>query len=558
MNFRDALEADKKGAFIKNEKSSLNFGISEDSYWVRFTLNDQTTSQKEWYLETLYPAIDLYTLYLPDGKGGYIHKTAGDSVPFDEWDIAFFHPTFNLGISLPTNMPIYMNVRTAAVVNISLVLQDSKSFIEHVAALKFGLAFYYGILISLIIYNFFLYLNLRDKNYLLYVIFIMTHVIAQFTYNGLGFQYLWPSGNWIANFSYGFFLTLFYIPLVLFSQSFLNFKKYLPKINVFLNILVAYYTLILCLTPFIEHKITTMLTVSISVVTLICIYISALQIYFKGFRPARFFLLGWTIYLLGVFTVLLKMLGIFPHNYITEYSVQFGSAIEGLLLSLALADRISILKKEKEIAQIVALEETKKSEELMATFLEESEKLVEERTRELQDTKDALEKLAREDKLTGLFNRRVFDEVFLQEFSRAQRSNLELSLLVIDIDMFKKYNDRYGHQKGDECLRSVAECMQKNVKRITDTLARYGGEEFAVILTETNVDEAFSIAENIRNAVENLNIPHEDSPFEKVTISVGLATLKKGDDHLAKDFFNIADSALYKAKESGRNKTLTT
>jgi len=130
----------------------------------------------------------------------------------------------------------------------------------------------------------------------------------------------------------------------------------------------------------------------------------------------------------------------------------------------------------------------------------------------------------------------------------------DFSLLIIDVDFFKKFNDRYGHQKGDECLQAVSSCMQKNAQRNTDILTRYGGEEFAVILANTNTENALIIAERIRKAVEGLSITHDDSIFGKVTISLGLATFGRGAEISHVQFFEMADNALYKAKETGRNK----
>ncbi len=554
MRFEDIRRADRQGRFIKNDKTSLNFGFSEASYWVRFSLDGETTSDSGWFLEFTYPAIDLYALYILDKSGQYRTKKIGDSIPFADWDTPFYRPTLALGTNLPRNQPIYINIRTSAVVNISPFLWRAPQFCGHIATVKLWLGIYYGIMIALVIYNFFIYFSFRDNNYLLYVSFILAYTMSQFTYNGLGYQYLWPSGNWCANFSYPFFMSIVFIPMTLFAKSFLQIKKYLPKVNFSISCLIGVYAFSAVSEPLVGMKLASTLTTLCSLPTVSIIYFSAIYTFFKGLRSARFFLLGWTVFIIGLLILLLKMLGIFPHNFITEYSMQIGSAVEGLLLSLALADRINILKKEKEIAQITAIKETKKSESIKTHFLEKTEKLVEKRTQELTKAKNELENLARVDKLTSLYNRGVFDEVYKKEFSRAQRTGNDFSLLIIDVDFFKNFNDRYGHQKGDECLQAVSSCMQKNAQRVTDTLARYGGEEFAVILTETDAENALSIGEKIRQDIEALSIPHEDSPHGKVTISLGLATFEHDVGISHAQLFAKADNALYRAKETGRNK----
>ncbi|MGH8550463.1 MAG: diguanylate cyclase [Methylococcales bacterium] len=165
-----------------------------------------------------------------------------------------------------------------------------------------------------------------------------------------------------------------------------------------------------------------------------------------------------------------------------------------------------------------------------------------------------LENAADEDKLTRIANRRRFDHVLEQEWRRAARNRVPLSLILIDIDYFKKYNDRYGHQPGDQCLAQVARALARSAQRASDLVARYGGEEFVILLYHMTRDDAFQLGERMRTAVENLAIPHLDSPRGRVTISLGGASLfppEQGDSGI---LVQTADQALYKAKERGRNR----
>lgn len=181
---------------------------------------------------------------------------------------------------------------------------------------------------------------------------------------------------------------------------------------------------------------------------------------------------------------------------------------------------------------------------------------------ELLSTRDALreanrqlEVLSRHDPLTGVFNRRHFDEVWLDECRRAQRSRLPLSLLICDIDCFKEYNDCNGHAGGDACLKAVAGAMVESLPRSGDLLARIGGEEFAVLLPLTSRSDAYEVAERLRRAVEELRIPHPTSSVKpEVTLSVGVAQLDFVGDEGFDRLFDAADQALYKAKQNGRNR----
>jgi len=166
-----------------------------------------------------------------------------------------------------------------------------------------------------------------------------------------------------------------------------------------------------------------------------------------------------------------------------------------------------------------------------------------------------LTQLSTQDGLTGLANRRFFDEVLNKEWKRAQRNKLELSLVFMDIDSFKPFNDTYGHQRGDNCLCAVADVMIGHVKRPSDIAARYGGEEFVLILPETNSKSAVEIAKKLIKEVEALGVPHESSlSGNVVTLSAGVATMVPNDSNSAQKLIGEADVALYKAKREGRNR----
>ena len=168
-----------------------------------------------------------------------------------------------------------------------------------------------------------------------------------------------------------------------------------------------------------------------------------------------------------------------------------------------------------------------------------------------------LENAAGEDKLTHLANRRRFDIVLEQEWRRARNhSGVPISLIMVDVDFFKKFNDRYGHQEGDYCLAQVALTLSKSARRSIDLVARYGGEEFVILLIQTTRDDAYELCERMRSSVENLNIPHQDSPLGRVTISLGGITLYARENLNAVELVRTADKALYRAKATGRNKVV--
>ncbi|MBN2645855.1 MAG: diguanylate cyclase [Desulfuromonadaceae bacterium] len=173
---------------------------------------------------------------------------------------------------------------------------------------------------------------------------------------------------------------------------------------------------------------------------------------------------------------------------------------------------------------------------------------------ERERSQKALEELSERDMLTGLYNRRKFDAYFTTEWNAAHREQRSLSLLMIDIDHFKAYNDHYGHLAGDEALAKVAATLQKGVSRPRDFVARYGGEEFICLLPETALNAALSIAEKLRSQVQELQFIHEfSSTSHFITISIGVATACPTPTQAKEDLIELADRALYRAKEGGRN-----
>jgi diguanylate cyclase (GGDEF)-like protein len=175
---------------------------------------------------------------------------------------------------------------------------------------------------------------------------------------------------------------------------------------------------------------------------------------------------------------------------------------------------------------------------------------------ELKRSRENLIRLAITDGLTGIPNRRYFDEQLAREWQRASRMSDSLAIAMIDVDWFKKYNDYYGHQAGDDCLRQVAKLLACTAQRGGDFVARYGGEEFALILPTTYGQAALTVVENACRALSDLNLPHCDSDFGKVTLSGGVAVGIPSTDKSAEDLIHQADEALYTAKNSGRNKAV--
>lgn len=203
----------------------------------------------------------------------------------------------------------------------------------------------------------------------------------------------------------------------------------------------------------------------------------------------------------------------------------------------------------------VYIERQQQHERELADHRDRLAGLVAEQTTELRTANRRLEELTRSDPLTGLANRRQFDELKEIEFRRAQRLGHPMTVLMCDVDYFKRYNDAYGHAQGDKCLQQVAEALKDNFARAGELVARIGGEEFAVLLPGTDAAHARKAAERLRRRLAELAIPHRDSPAAlQVTLSIGLAQFDPASMDHFDQLLHHADQALYRAKSQGRNR----
>jgi diguanylate cyclase (GGDEF)-like protein len=201
------------------------------------------------------------------------------------------------------------------------------------------------------------------------------------------------------------------------------------------------------------------------------------------------------------------------------------------------------LVRDDEVYPIQGLEERNRELEIM----------VEERTRALADANAKLEAMSYTDGLTGVANRRCFDSMLVEEWNRGQRAAVPLALILLDVDYFKHFNDCHGHLAGDDCLRALAQALERAVRRAGDLVARYGGEEFVVLLPGTSTHNALETARRIQNEICLLAQSHPENPAGIVTVSLGVASLVPSRDSLPEDLIRQADLALYRAKQSGRN-----
>lgn len=268
--------------------------------------------------------------------------------------------------------------------------------------------------------------------------------------------------------------------------------------------------------------------------------------------PASFNLLGWKPE---------EMVGKGPNGFILAEDLSVIDAAAKLILSQGVQNSPATVRMRRKDGSTVWMEINARLVHDPATGEPKEIVLVSRDITERKLLEDKLSSLALTDGLTGILNRRAFDQALDREWMRTLRESSEISLLMLDIDRFKLFNDRYGHMVGDDCLRAVAAAVSGAV-RASDIVARYGGEEITVILPSTFLAGAVEVAEKVRSAVETLRLCHEDNPEGGgyLTVSIGVATALArvgGTMRMPESLLLAADNALYKAKQEGRNRVAT-
>lgn len=491
------------GAFKPAPDVGTNFGFTRSAWWLRFTLNNTGDSDYQAFLREDYPLIDYLDLWAERADGSVRHTATGDRTPFSTRE--FTHRDFLFELTVPPHSQRTYFVRgaTDGALDLSLKLYSPHELIGTLSEEQFAYGIYYGGFIVLVLYNFFIFLIARDRAFFYYLLYATSYGMYFAIHNGLAFEFFWPNSPAWGNQALLVMLALALIFGMQFTRSFLDtagFARRLDRIAVGMQVLafiglvasffLAYGVLILPLA---------VLTIFVTVMIMALGTLGVL----KGYQPARYFMIAWAMLLVGVLAYMLKVFGVLPHNMLTQNGFQFGSLMEMVLLSLALASRLRDLRRQ-----------------------------------------------SRTDMLTKVPNRRFFNEHVTNEFDRARRTQSALALLVVDIDHFKQFNDHHGHARGDEVLKTVADHLCHGVRR-GDSVCRYGGEEFAVILPGANGAEAAQIAETLRSTLESNPMPEAT-----ITISVGVASTRDRDFDNADELFEAADQALYRAKDLGRNRVV--
>ncbi len=543
ITLNDAINLNQSSVFSKAKGESPSFSSTNSAYWFHFSVVNNSQDQKKWYARINYPLLDEIQFTTIRSKETSTINT-GDSKAFNTRPVDHQYFIFPILFKPNESIDVYIKVVSSGAITLPLQLYQAEElfYTSNTHALLQGL--HYGTLLILSIYNALLFFSTKSKSYLYNTLYMLSLGIFMFSISGLSFQYLWPNNPSLANtaipVSEGFVI----LTIALFSRSFLYTSNEQNRTFQTTNIITVFGIAIILFGLFTPYHLAVKIGTMLGVLSIILVYATGIVRMAEGYKPAKSFVIAWTIFLTGALTYALATFGYISGQFIQEYIIRIATGAQVIFINVALATRVRVLNK-----QLIDNEtEAKKTLENQVT----------ERTFQLQQAMTELSLLNRTlkeksttDELTGIANRRFFNDTLDEYIKLAIREKIPTSLLLIDIDYFKKVNDQYGHLIGDACLKLTASAIEQCLNRPSDFLARYGGEEFAVVLPNTNAQGAEIIANQVLLSVRKLNYQAPNIDI-KLTVSIGISTLLYPELNKT-SLVRLADQALYSAKNNGRN-----
>ncbi len=422
--------------------------------------------------------------------------------------------------------------------------------------------FLFGTILIMAVYHLVLFaLRTQDRSTLYFGIFCLLIALRNITTGDVYLHTVFPFLGW------EFLLKLEYLTFYMGIPVFFIvlqrlFPREIPEKNMYAILIIGgVFSLLVLFTPAIVFTKSLILYQMLGFIAAVyAIYRLAIALV-RAQEGAGIILLGFIILVLAFFNDILYANNILRTGYIISFGVLVFILSQAILISIRFAhafttvERQSIELERTNTAYLNEINVRRAAEEELQKHQDQLEEIVRERTSELEAANAQLKELSLVDGLTQIANRRRLDEDLEREWRRMLRDKAPLAVMLADIDFFKFFNDTYGHQEGDACLIQVATAVHNSIKRPGDLAARYGGEEFCVLLPETDLDGAVSLAELVREAVQELGIVYERSEVsDHVTLSIGVAAGIPSKDLELTDLVAHADQALYEAKKNGRNR----
>ncbi len=383
------LEAVSATGYTTPDQSVPNLQISPSAFWVRLRLfND--TDENSVFLDLAHPEIeDIDAYLLVSGKVIPLGRTG------QKWSVAtrpMPQPDYVYPVPLKSGQrgTLLLRLKSDKQLQVPIKVHAPSKFSESRSSKNLIMGCYVGVLLVMALYNLFVFFSIRDRSYLIYVFYILAVCLTQLTFFGIGQYYLWPEATWFAIKASIIFTFITAVTAAEFMKTFIDTKSHVPKLHRGVRYFYALFAVVVGLYLFVQPLLGYALAQLSAGLFATYMFITILKVWRKGSRQAGYFLAAWSLFLIGTFVFVLKDMGILPYNDITIYTMPLGSAMEVLLLSFGLADRINVLRKEKERSQAEALSASRENERIIREQNVILEEKVTERTHALQESNEHL------------------------------------------------------------------------------------------------------------------------------------------------------------------------
>ncbi|MEZ5511333.1 MAG: diguanylate cyclase [Gammaproteobacteria bacterium] len=548
---------------------ALNFSFTRSRIWLRFRIDNPLPETRQRILDVRYFLLDDVILYAPDGEGQYQRFPNGRRylAETDNPHSRFF----NFTLTLPPNssQTYYLAVDSFDSLALPLLLSTPEQQQQYRIHDTVFMTLYAGLILSTIFFAVFMLATLRERVFVYYLGFLLFHhLIALMLMEGIPTAVFGITDTFITQELIVLSINVAILMAVLFMRSFLRLQVVNLNLYHVSHGLVGVLGLSILLTLTVPHFYAIIITtVACMIVGAGILFCCAVQMPTQ--QEARHFMLAWSAGIIGATIYGLKVFDLLPVTLFSSYAWHVGTVLEAILFSFTIARRVDTERKQRLNAQTELTERERAlrltQEQLLhaeTAAKTELEARVRERTRdisrilaELEQENKVLVELSINDGLTRVRNRRFFNDVYAQLWHDAVEQQRWLSLILLDIDHFKKLNDQYGHLMGDRCLVVVASLLKQWVNRPGDVVCRYGGEEFVLVLPDTEPEAARWVAERLRKRISEAVVEFDHAGVS-ITASFGVAGMipEKGLD--PEKLIAQADIALYRAKQEGRNRVM--
>jgi class 3 adenylate cyclase len=458
--------------FVSSRTRTLNFGFATDTYWLRLRLDSSLRVDKPLVLEAAFPLIDHVDFYTPTADSTYKVMSNGEMASVDRESPIHRNPVFEFTLPAGEKHTYYLRFQDNGSAPLPLILWEPDGFVKNVDRQQLLFGLYYGFVLAIILYNIIIYLTVRIRSYLYYIIFAVFYLFWQLAYNGLTNQYLWPGMSGLTHRLMPFLISATGMSALQFARVFLQTRENVPIVHKFLSLLMAGFIIIFLL------SLNPSFTGSLPLAALACVLFACATLFTclycwkKGVRPARFFSIAWFGLLAGTVLLGLKSFGILPSNAVTEYGQQVGSMLEIALFSLALADQLRSMRLEKEQARA----ETIHLQQQANLQLEEK---VRQRTNDLHKKNRQLQLLAT--KLAKYLAPQVYSAIFSGRAEvKIHSFRKKLTIFFSDIKGFTELTDTIESEALTAILNEYLNEMAEIALQYSGTIDKYIGDAIMI------------------------------------------------------------------------------